>query len=182
MAATARNCVTELVLTSSKAYADPFNDVEVSAVFTDPYGPSPHGMSWGDTPWPAAAELAGSAQVGLGRRILERYDWWRLEPSADLVSPRWTPQDYLGPYAATIPGQCHIIYLPQPGAVTTVRLTPGGRYRGLLINPATGREYDLGDITPAQDGSWTPPAPVPVYHDLVLVIEIAAEAQAAGQA
>ena len=34
-----------------------------------PYGRSPHGRSWGSTPWRVAARLPGSDQVGLGGRF-----------------------------------------------------------------------------------------------------------------
>jgi hypothetical protein len=137
----------------------------------EPYGPSPHGMAWGDTPWHTAAALAGSREVGVGRRILERYDWCRLEPTPDIVSPRWTKDNYYGPYAATIPNQCHVVYLPNPWGNTTVRLDPAARYRAFFVHPASGEQYDLGVVTCRPDGAWTSPAWRPIYHDLVLIIE-----------
>lgn len=45
-----------------------------------PYGPSPHGFSWGDVPWEDAYRLPGSAQIALGKQLLEGYPWWRFEP------------------------------------------------------------------------------------------------------
>jgi hypothetical protein len=45
-----------------------------------PFGPSPHGRSWGDTPWEEAYQLPGSKQLGLAKNLLMRYPWWRLEP------------------------------------------------------------------------------------------------------
>ena len=47
-----------------------------------PFGPSPHGRSWGDTPWEEAYQLPGSKQLGLAKNLLMRYPWWRLEPHA----------------------------------------------------------------------------------------------------
>ncbi|MFN8009759.1 MAG: DUF4038 domain-containing protein, partial [Terriglobia bacterium] len=41
-----------------------------------PFGPSPHGRSWGDTPWDEAAQLPGSRQLGLAKSLLVRYPWW----------------------------------------------------------------------------------------------------------
>ena len=38
----------------------------------------------------------------LGAYNLDRH--WRLEPTPDMVGPRWTPDDYYGAYAATVPG------------------------------------------------------------------------------
>ena len=39
-----------------------------------PYGPSPHGMKWGDVPWQEAYRLPGSEHLGVGKRLLERYE------------------------------------------------------------------------------------------------------------
>ncbi len=55
-----------------------------------PFGPSPHGRSWGDTPWETAYELPGSRQLGLGKELLMRYDWWRFEPHPEWVEPHWS--------------------------------------------------------------------------------------------
>lgn len=53
-----------------------------------PYGKSPHGGSYGDTPWDEAMRLPGSRQLGLAKRLLERYEWWRCEPH-----PEWAAFD-----------------------------------------------------------------------------------------
>ena len=51
----------------------------------------------------------GSRQVGLGKRVLERYPWWRFE-----LHPEWVShvgegyfkpiESYIRPFAAGIPG------------------------------------------------------------------------------
>ena len=148
------------------------NGIWQMSTTTHPYGPSPHGMSWGSTPWKDAAQLAGSRQVGLGAQLLRRYPWWKLEPTHDLIKERWTADNYYGAYAATIPGVCHIAYLPNPWGGVTVNLKPGGRYRARFVNPANGDEYPLGPVTVSADGTWSTPAFRPLYHDLVLVIEM----------
>ncbi len=51
-----------------------------------PYGPSPHGRSWGRIPWDEAMQRPGSAQVGLAKRFFSRYPWNRLEPKPDSVA------------------------------------------------------------------------------------------------
>ena len=55
-----------------------------------PFGPSPHGRSWGDTPWKVAYRLPGSAQLGLGKALLTRYEWWRFEPHPEWAEPHWS--------------------------------------------------------------------------------------------
>jgi hypothetical protein len=138
----------------------------------EPYGPSPHGMTWGNTPWEVAYRLPGSEQVGIGKRLLERYDWWRLEPDPDSVEPRWSATDYYGPYAARIPGQCHIIYMPRPWWTPTVKgLDRRARYRAYYFDPASGEEYDYGTFKPDKDGKWSKGGHIPIFKDLVLVVE-----------
>ena len=45
-----------------------------------PYGPSPHGRSWGSIPWDEAMKRAGSTQVGFAKQFFARYPWHHLEP------------------------------------------------------------------------------------------------------
>jgi hypothetical protein len=52
----------------------------------EPYGKSPHGGNWGNTPWDEAARLPGSGQVALAKRILERHPWQRFEPHPEWAS------------------------------------------------------------------------------------------------
>jgi len=136
-----------------------------------PYGPSPHGMVWGDMPWQEAYRLPGSAHVGVGRGLLERYEWWRLEPAPELVRERWSPDDYLGAYAARIPGRCILVYLPRPGMRATVRLEPGARYRAVYLDPATGRRYEIGQARADGGGMWSTPGRPPLYQDLLVALE-----------
>ncbi len=52
----------------------------------EPYGKSPHGGNWGNTPWDEAMHLPGSRQVGLAKQLLEKYHWWEFEPHPEWVS------------------------------------------------------------------------------------------------
>jgi hypothetical protein len=138
-----------------------------------PYGPSPHGMSWGDTPWEEAHQLPGSSQLGIAKRLLERYEWWRFEPHPEWVEPHWTEDDYSLPFAAGIPGEVRMIFLPffTPNAVVK-QMESGVPYHGFLFNPVDGGEHDLGILEPDAAGEWHMPFTyMPVYLDWVLVIE-----------
>ena len=70
-----------------------------------PYGLSPHGSSWGNRPWDEAAPLPGSGQLGLAKRLLERYPWQQFQPHPEWVEPHQEPEKRMLPYAAGIPGQ-----------------------------------------------------------------------------
>ena len=151
------------------------------------YGPSPHGMSWGNTPWEEAHRLPGSGQVGLAKRLLMRLPWWQLEPHPEWVEPRWEPTlndqpftcgKHDVPLAAGIPRKLRIIYCPMGTGLRAVKgLEPDVEYRLRLFDPVTGAEVAGGAVTPDAAGNWTPtfpgtPAwfPRPIYQDWVLLL------------
>ncbi len=138
-----------------------------------PYGPSPHGMSWGHTPWEEACQLPGSGQLGLAKRLLERFEWWRFEPHPEWIEPHWTTEDYLLPYAAGIPGEVRVAYIPLGKWPFTVQsIEPGAHYHAYLFNPVDGSEVEIGRVEPDDDGNWLLPLPrMPIYQDWVLVLQ-----------
>lgn len=142
-----------------------------------PYGPSPHGFSWGNTPWEEAYQLPGSTQVGLGKRLLERYRWWRFEPHPEWVDPHFTTDIYALPYAAGIPGEVRLIYFPPATSYLwrrgegfqAVGLAPGKNHAAFFWDPTNGDEYPLEPFTADARGAWRIPHP-PIFQDWVLVI------------
>ena len=139
-----------------------------------PFGPSPWGASWGDTAWQDAMNLPGGAQMALGKRLLEGFGWTRLEPHQEWVEPAAGADGFLAPYAAGVPGEIRVIYLPRPlfpwDKPTKVKsLEDGVAWRASFINPKDGREVPLGRATPSA-GEWQVPLP-PVAHDWLLVLE-----------
>ncbi len=136
----------------------------------EPFGASPHGRSWGDTPWQTAYRLPGSAQLGMAKSLLTKYEWWRMEPHPEWIEPRWSEQNYMQPYGAGIPGELRVFYFPRTGSVNhkVEQLERGVRYRAYWWNPVSGKETDLGTVTGAVE--WRPIAP-PILQDYVLVME-----------
>ncbi|AZN39982.1 apiosidase-like domain-containing protein [Paenibacillus albus] len=141
-----------------------------------PYGPSPHGVAWGHMFWKEAAQLPGSRQVGLGKKLLERYAWWSFEPHPEWVpvAPENAPL-MAKPYAAGIPGEVRVIYAPFLMAfggveVLALEAEEDVAYRAFFFDPATGDEYDFGRITPDGDGKWQT-GPAKIFQDWVLVLE-----------
>jgi hypothetical protein len=61
-----------------------------------PHGPSPHGGTYENTPWDVAAQLPGARQLALGKALLMRYPWWRLEPHPEWVEPHWGVDPFEG--------------------------------------------------------------------------------------
>jgi hypothetical protein len=65
-----------------------------------PHGPSPYhtgGVGYGRLPWNEAMNLAGSRQVGLGKKLFERFEWqkfvphpeWAAYAKGDESQPKW---------------------------------------------------------------------------------------------
>ena len=135
-----------------------------------PYGLSPHGHSWGGPAWDVAAQLPGSGQLGLAKRLLTRYSWWKLESQPDLIDPRWSKADYWKPFAANIPGEAIIAFTPAAYSSASFRNLKAGSYRAFFFNPTDGVETEIGSITPDADGSWKI-AEVPIFQDWVVVLE-----------
>jgi hypothetical protein len=141
------------------------------------YGLSPHGMSWGGMPWEDASQLPGSTQVGLGKRLLQRYPWWEFEAHPEWVDPHQTSEDRYSAYAAGIPGRVRVVFIPTDAAWPVRRgqmaikgIEAGVRYRGFYFNPKTGQEHDIGAVTPNAEGTYQLPKP-PIIQDWVVVLE-----------
>jgi len=141
----------------------------------DLYGPAPYGATQSNTLWNDAYQLPGSRQVGLGKRFLERYPWWRFEYHPEWVQPHADEADPLNPYAAGIPGEVRVVYLPKTlfpapwGApVTLVGLEPDVCYRALFFDPIKGGTHELPMVTGSD--TWLVPS-TPILQDWVLVLE-----------
>ena len=137
-----------------------------------PFGPSPHGHSWGDTPWDVAARLPGSGQIGLGKELLMRYPWWRFEPHLDWVEPHWNKDNYHLPFAAGIPEEVRFIFVPQFTfeAPKIKGIESRINYQATLVEPFFGKRIELGNISPDSSGTWQPTV-LPSFADWVIVLE-----------
>ncbi len=141
----------------------------------EPYGPSPWGGGWGDTPWEDAYRLPGAAHVAAGKRILTRFDWWRFEPHPEWIEPSAGEADWRAPYAAGIPGEVRLFYFPRPilpwtGRPTVKALEPGVAYCATFIDPKNEREHPAGRAEGDASGDWPVPQPT-IGQDWVLCLE-----------
>ena len=136
-----------------------------------PYGPSPHGRSWDDPAWDVAAQLPGSLQVGLAKKFLEHFEWWKLEAHPEWVEPRWSEKNYQLPSAAGIPGQLRLIFVPpiwDPPKV--LNLESGVNYHAHFFNPRTAEQTSMGPVSADAEGTWATPI-APTFEQWVIVIE-----------
>ncbi len=140
-----------------------------------PYGPSPHGATWGDTPWEEAFKLPGSYHVGIGAKLMRRYCWWEFQKHPEWLEKHSTQYNPIAPFAAGISGEVRIIFLPILnnfgwGETTVLGLEQGVTYRAFFYDPLTGEEHDQGTVSGEIDGSWTS-GKIHIFQDWVLVLE-----------
>jgi hypothetical protein len=141
----------------------------------EPFGPSPHGMAWGNIPWDEGYRWAGSTHVGLGRKILAEVEWWNLQPHREWITPNATPADLMKPYCAGIPGRLRVVFLPKGQArwvqpFTMRGFEPGVRYTARYVDPITGHSEKPIPVEPDAKGEWQLTYP-PVLQDWVLIME-----------
>lgn len=143
----------------------------------EPFGPSPHGRTWGGAPWNVAAQYEGCRQIGVGKKLLERFPFWQLEPHPEWVrdKPLGADGDYRPPYAAGIPGRLRICYYENTWApgVTIKALETGVRYRAFWFDPASGDEHPIGEVSADANSEWTTPK-LPGIYDHLLVMKTSA--------
>ncbi|MBN1350902.1 DUF4038 domain-containing protein [candidate division KSB1 bacterium] len=137
------------------------------------FGASPHGSSWGNLPWEDACRLPGSAHLGIGKRLLEKYPWWQFEPHPEWVNTAGDPSDaYFRAYAAGIPRKVRMIYFSPFLPLKQVNgIEKDVNYQAILANPSTGEIHEFGAVVADGDGNWKPPQ-APVFRDWLLILTV----------
>jgi hypothetical protein len=139
----------------------------------DPFGGTAHGTSsWSGDTWDVAMNYPGSAQAGLGKKLLTRYPFWRIEPHQEWLDPAPKTEEYLPPYAGGIPGELRMVYLAFSGSKPKAlrHMEPGVKYRAFWFDPVTGEERKLGTAQADSGGLWEVPR-LPGKYDALLVLE-----------
>jgi len=135
-----------------------------------PHGPSPHhppgSVGYGKIPWDEAMNLPGSSQVGLGKKLFEKFDWQKFQPHPEWARYAGDVKTY-GPFACGIPGKMRMIYVPEARAIEVLGLEATKRYRARTIDPTTGEATDVGEV----NGVVQPPKSGQQSGDWLLVIE-----------
>ncbi len=95
------------------------------------------------TTWKDGMKYSGSTQIGLGKKLLEKYPWARFKPHPEWAEP--------GCFAAGIPGEVRFIYLPRRGiynwsGLTVKNLERDVPYSMFYFNPTNGKRYEQGTV------------------------------------
>jgi Protein of unknown function (DUF4038)/Domain of unknown function (DUF5060) len=140
-----------------------------------PFGPSPLGQIWGNTPWQTACQWPGATQVGIGKNILEGLAWHTLQPDQKSIEPAATESDAFAPYCAAAPDDSlRVLYFPRAippwgKGFFLKNLKSENRYTAQFIDPVTGKTETALPFVPDAAGVWKVPF-APVLQDWVLVI------------
>lgn len=133
-----------------------------------PHGNSPHGGNYGKIAWDDAMQLPGSQQVALGKRLLERYPWYRFQPHPEWVET--ADAGLSGPQACGLADGVRIVYSPNPNPLTVLQLGPRAVYTASYLDPASGTETPLGTITADEAGRWSCTPPPGAQEDWLLIL------------
>ena len=83
------------------------------------------------------------------KALLMRYPWWRFEPHPEWVEPHWDEKNYWMPFAAGIPGEVRVIFMPTIWNPPQVKSLEPGPVARLLLRPSHGpRHPDSRDRAP----------------------------------
>ena len=109
------------------------------------FGVSPGGNVWGNVPWETAYQYDGSKHVGIGKKILENYEWWKLKPAQERVVNPATEAARTA-WCAEIPGEVVMAYMfRKPTGWNNYQIggfAPDQNYDAVFWDPLTGENYD----------------------------------------
>jgi hypothetical protein len=110
--------------------------------------------------------------VGVGKRVLERFEWWRFEPHPEWLSAT-EEKDERGLIAAAagIPGEVRVFYFAKKTKQKLLRLEPGVKYRATFISPLDGKENPLPEPLEADAAGSCAVPRGPINQDWVLVLK-----------
>ncbi len=139
-----------------------------------PFGPSPHGGCWGNTPWQEAMNLPGSRQLGLAKTFLETLPWEQMQPRPDWIDTTGSHSERETPHISGIDEVLRIVYFygpvyPWSQRYRLLALESYVAYEAYFWDPRTGQQEQIGMVTANGNGVWDIP-PLPTYEDWILVL------------
>ena len=141
-----------------------------------PFGASPHGGTWGNTPWNEAMILQGSKHLGLAKKLLERYKWWNIKPYQRWISPEHSSYDYKAPRISGIPRTLRIVYFYGPihpwsePKYYIEEIEDNVRYKAIFWDPRSAKQHLIGLVKPDKEHRWKIPV-LPTFEDWILILE-----------
>ena len=105
---------------------------------------------WGNSYWKGSLEFKGAEQLGLAKKFLEKFEWWKLEPCFERIKPHWREENVYLPVAARIGEKYLFIYVPRVSPSTSLRVKEIGvgglnkkaLYKASYVSPKSMRTID----------------------------------------
>ena len=143
-----------------------------------PTGDRPDGGAFDAVFWDDSMMLPGGEQIAAGHRLLKSLQFHRFESHPEWVTLdlRWGREAYTLPvrsYAAGIPCECRVIYMPVrwyhwDGPLVKY-LEKGTKYRAAYVETNTMKRHELGVVQGDANGEWRGPT-LPHMFDWLLVM------------
>ncbi|HEV7333833.1 MAG TPA: glycoside hydrolase family 140 protein [Flavisolibacter sp.] len=132
-------------------------------------------VSWARTHWKTALGHAGSYQVGLTRKVLEKRNWQRLVPDQSLILSENKEDAAYNVAAVSQDGDFMMAYLPYGRKITlsTTKLK-GSQLKAWWFNPRDGRTLPIAAFANSGSREFTPHS-VGRGSDWLLIIDDAAK-------
>jgi hypothetical protein len=115
-------------------------------------------------------EVSGWTQTNLND-----HGWMSAKSVAKPGQGPWkrltSPNIYLTPAVAGIPGKIRLIYLATKQPAKVEKLEPNTRYHATLINPQTGKSSTVGIVRPDLSNSWKVPERPAESRDWLLILK-----------
>jgi hypothetical protein len=140
-----------------------------------PFGQSPMGGQYGPIPWDEAMRLPGSAQVAMGKRLFERFDWPEFQPHPEWVRfaravKNPSNEGVYGPQSAGIPGKVRLVYVPEGQPVVLTGLGAGQGLELSYFDPVKGTTGSRRRVRADANGGYECAPPARCDHDWVLIV------------
>ena len=167
-----RLCFYHSVLNGTAGHTYGANGIWQMSTQEEPYGPSPHGRCWGNTPWQEARDLPGSRQTGIGGRFIRRFPWWKFERHPEWVEPECDPSNAYSCVATGIPRELRIVYIPMLWDPPKIKaIEPDVKYKAWYFDPVRGEDIPIGNVQPDENGTWVSDRFPPEVHDWLVVLK-----------
>ena len=167
------------ILSGSKGYGYGANGIWQVNTRQNPFGASPHGATWGDTPWEDAFMLSGAQHISLAKKLLVSIDWHTLTSQQSYLHPHADVYEARAPRIAGIDERLRIVYFyagvaPWDAHYSISHLNTNLEYSAYFWNPSTAQKHLIHPIKVSTQGTWKIPA-LPTLEDWVIVLEATEE-------
>jgi hypothetical protein len=137
----------------SGAFGHTYGNHNIWQMYTEKHVP----VSWARTHWKTALHHPGSAQVGYMRKMMEKRNWQRLQPSQDAVTSQNKEDNGYVVAATSQDGDFMMVYTPYGRKFTiNTQMIKADSLKAWWFNPRDGRSITLGSFANMKEIEFSP--------------------------